>query len=97
MTREELAEFIKNDSGIVLFYSNKCSVCDTQKTLFERAIPNSYSMICCDEDPEWFIQNHNIDLIPVTRIYEFGNIVWEKLDLLHPEDVEFLIDYVSTK
>jgi len=29
----------------------------------------------------------------VTRIYEFGKVVWEKLDILSPEDVEYVGNY----
>jgi hypothetical protein len=98
MTKEELTKFIDDkESGIILFHSEGCKICDMQKTLYSKAIPNSYNEVRCDLDPEWFIQNHSIDLIPVTRIYENGKIVWEKINLPEPHDVEMLIEYVAAQ
>lgn len=98
MTKEEIKQFVDDKgTGIVLFYSERCNVCEMQRTLLTRAIPDSYIEACCDSDPEWFIQNMNVDLIPVTRIYEDGNIVWEKINLPEPEDVEMLIEYTASQ
>lgn len=97
MNRAEFENFMDNEpTGIVLFYSNHCNVCETQKLLFSRALPDKYATVCCDDDVEFFIEKHGIDIIPVARIYENGICVWEKIDLLHPEDVEFLISYAKS-
>jgi hypothetical protein len=96
MNRSEFENFMSNEpTGIVLFYSNHCRVCETQKLLLSRAIPEKYETVCCDDDVEFYITNHNIDQIPVVIIYENGIPVWRRDDLLQPEDVHFLIDYAK--
>lgn len=79
-------------SGVVMFYSEYCKVCEKQMEILDK---NSveYVAVCCDDDPEYFIKNHDVDLIPVLRIYEFGISVWQRLDMISTEDLEFIKKY----
>lgn len=84
-------------NGIAFFYSEHCKTCSHQRQLFGKIFkPTDYELVCCDNDPEYFIREHGVDLIPVIRIYKDSKIEWEHIDLLHEEHVEYLIEYVRT-
>jgi hypothetical protein len=80
-------------SGIVFFRSVSCKICSKQKELFDKVL-KKYHDVECDEDPNYFIESHGIDLLPEVRIYESGKIVWKKIDFVSEEDVTFLENYV---
>jgi len=93
MNKEQFKKFILNkESGIVVFYSGYCDVCSKYIDILDKK-SITYFDVCCDDDVSFYFKEHNIDLIPVTRIYEFGKVVWEKLDILSPEDVEYVGNY----
>jgi hypothetical protein len=93
MTTQEFKETFKNISGIVLFKSGSCSICKKEVELFDKVL-KSYIQIDCENDPDYFITNHGLDLLPEVRIYEDGNVVWKKTDFVSEEDIQFLINYV---
>jgi len=93
MTIQEFKETFKNISGIILFKSGSCKKCQLEVELFDKVL-KSYSQVDCEEDPEYFIADHGLDLVPEVRIYENGNIVWKKTDFVSEEDIQFLINYV---
>lgn len=82
-------------SGVYMFYSSDCKVCMKQKELFEKAGLKNYQLIDCVEDINFFIEHLNIDILPETRIYENGKVVWSKIDLVSNDDVKFLQDYLN--
>ncbi len=94
MNISQLKTFLAdNSSGIVMFYSEFCKTCSTQKELlsFSGVKP---IMVSCDENIDYFIEEMKVDIIPHVRIYENGVSVWDRADLLKPEDLEFLKTYV---
>lgn len=92
MTKEEFKNSISSYSGIILFYSNQCKVCSVQKELFSKVL-KKFDSVDCMEDPNYFIENFDIDVLPETRIYENGKVVWKKTDLTSEEDLNFLKGY----
>lgn len=92
MTIQEFKKDISTFTGIMLFYSNQCKVCSVQKELFSKVLKKFDSVDCFDE-PNYFIENHDIDVLPETRIYENGKVVWKKIDLTSEDDLNFLKGY----
>jgi glutaredoxin len=92
MTEQELKNG-KELSGIITFISDHCKICLKQKELFDK-VSLKYDTIVCDNDPNYFISEHNIDTLPETRIYESGKVVWSKIDFVSEEDLEFLRRYI---
>lgn len=81
-------------NGIILFVSESCKICSKQKELYNK-IGIKFKEIVCDHDPNYFIETFGIDLLPETRIYESGNLVWKRVDIVHEEtDIEFLRNYI---
>lgn len=91
MTKEQIKN-ISTYSGIILFYSNQCKVCSVQKELYEKVL-KKFDSVDCFEDPNYYIENFDIDVLPETRIYENGKVVWKKIDLTSEEDLNFLKGY----
>lgn len=85
---------LESGDKIVLFYSKYCKTCEAEMTILD-AKKISYFGICCDDDPNLYIEKFGVDLIPELRIYENGKVVWKKADLLKPEEVEFVLQYCS--
>lgn len=81
-------------NNIVFFHSLYCKICTKEKEILDFANIDYYG-VNCDEDPEFYITNYNVDLIPVLRIYENGKIVWERVDIISPEDLEFIKQYAE--
>lgn len=97
MTKEEFEKFVDTCStGIILFKSEYCKVCEAQSTMLESTIKGKFSTVCCDYDPDYFVETVGVDLIPNIRIYEDGVKIWEREDLISPEDLEFIKAYVET-
>jgi hypothetical protein len=93
MTPIEFKKQVETISGIVLFRSIQCKICSKQKELFDKVL-KSYIDVECDDDPNYFVENHNIDVLPEVRIYENGKVVWSKIDFVLEEDIKFLENYV---
>lgn len=93
MNKNEFKTFILNkQSGVIVFYSDYCDVCSKYLKIIEQN-NLQWEEVSCDDDVPFFYKQHGIDIIPVTRIYEFGNVVWEKLDILTPEEIEYVRNY----
>ena len=92
MTIQDFKNNHKTLSGIVVFYSAYCKVCEKQIELFEKVL-KKFDKVECDDDPGYFIDSHGIDNLPETRIYENGSVVWKKIDFTSEEDLEFLRNY----
>lgn len=81
-------------NGIAFFHSVMCEVCKKQNELLTLSnIP--FISIECDNDPNYFIEHHNIDILPEIRIYEKGEVVWSKINLISEQDLQFLRNYVG--
>jgi glutaredoxin len=84
----------ENFNGIILFVSEHCKVCEKQKELFDK-LKIKYTKVVCDDDPDYWIKNYNIDVLPETRIYEFGKSVWSRVDIIqNDDDIKFLENYI---
>lgn len=79
-------------SGIIMFYSNECKVCQKQKELFDKVL-KKYDSIECMQDVNYFLEIHKLDLLPETRIYENGKVVWTVTDFVTDADLKFLQEY----
>lgn len=72
--------------GIYLFHTPHCSVCKRQKDAFQWRI-SSFYLVDCSEDVEYYITTHGLDDMPCVRVYNNGNVVWEKHGLF--QDLQF--------
>lgn len=94
MSPEQFKKLSSNISGIVLFRSIQCAICSKEKELFDKVIKKFHD-VECDDDPNYFINVHDIDVLPEVRIYENGKVVWKKIDFVSEEDLKLLEDHVS--
>ncbi len=92
MTEQEFKN-CKNLNGIILFVSEHCSICSKEKELFQKC-NIKFDTIVCDNDPNYFIESHKIDVLPEVRIYENNNVVWNKIDLVSEADLDVLRSYI---
>lgn len=83
---------IETYSGIIMFYSSECKLCQKQKELFDKVL-RKYDSVNCVDDINYFIDVHNLDLLPETRIYEEGKVVWTAVDFVSETDLNFLKEY----
>ena len=65
MSQTILLDFLRDKkSGVVFFYSEHCNTCAHQKLLFSKVFSDKdYTMVCCDDDPDYFIREHGVGLI----------------------------------
>lgn len=94
MKPEEFKKISSSISGIVLFRSIQCAICSKEKELFDKVIKKFHD-VECDDDPNYFIDVLDIDVLPEVRIYENGKSVWKKIDFVTEDDLKFLENYVS--
>jgi glutaredoxin len=93
MNKSQLKTFLADkSSGVVMFMSEFCKTCAKQKEMLSAANVK-YISVSCDEDIDHFIEEYKIDVIPHIRIYENGISVWDKEDIISPEDLNFLKSY----
>lgn len=88
MTPSEFHNQIKN--GIYLFASAHCNKCSELKEKIKNV---KYQLVDCDVDPDFIYKNYNVDLIPCVRVYKDGLIIYEKLLVMNPDEIERLKEY----
>lgn len=80
----------QNKNGIYLFASTHCNKCSELK---EKIKNIKYQLVDCDVDPEFIYKNYNVDLIPCVRVYKDGMVIYEKLLVMNPNEIEQLKTY----
>ena len=89
ITLEEFESKLPTDKMLVMFYSDICEKCKIQKEILDYHKIKYYGIVC-DEDPELFITKYNVDMVPEIRFYECGDMIWNRINAIRPEDLDMI-------
>jgi len=85
MNKVTIEEFKKEQHGIYIFFIDDCSVCTSYiRELDNKNVDTSnWNLIDCNENLTYCMEEAVLEDIPMTRLYDNGNKIWEKGGILY--------------
>ena len=81
-------------NGVFIFMLDSCRICLNylEELAKEQINVSTWTLVKCDEEYRYFLQEENIDDIPITKVYKDGKIIWEKTGVLFNKQRKDLYD-----